>query len=150
MRHQGDWVPAVEPKIRLMGNAAYIGFFGVAGVALMVYFAATTRSPWIRFASAAAGIYFAAVLVLVGMVVAHALKRADRGFILDLRFRRKITLTTVAAMMALSASLFVASALLNESIVGEAILGTVAALLAVALVLGTRDYRREFLRRGGP
>ncbi len=134
----------MEPKTRLIGNAAYIGFFGAAGVALTLYFAVTTQNPWIRLAGVAASAYFAVVLVLAGMVFAHALRRAEEGFTLETRFRRKITLATIASMTALSAALFVGAVALNAVVAVVAIIAAITTLLAIALILGIRVYRRTF------
>ncbi len=138
----------MDAKTRLIGNAAYIGFFAVAGVALMVYFAVVTQDEWIRLASVAGAVYFSAGLVLVVLVFTHALKRgggeAGARFTLDPRFALRVILATVALMLALAATLLVESVVVSGSMVAEAIIGGVLALLAIVLTLGVRDYRRKF------
>ncbi|HYU06221.1 MAG TPA: hypothetical protein VEM77_03450 [Thermoplasmata archaeon] len=144
----------MDARKRLIGGAAYLGFFGILGVALMVYFGATSQDRWIVLASVVGAVYFAAGLVLVGLVVAHALKRAEGGSeagpMLEPRFQRSITLATVALLLAASATLFAASVLANMGLVAEGPIGLVTAFVAIVFGLDLRDYRRKFPRRSMP
>lgn len=144
----------MDARTRLIGNAVYIGFFAVAGLAFTVYYALTSLDTYIVLASVAGSVFFAVMLVLIGLVFTSALRRGEggspAGFTLDPRFGRSIVLATVASTLALSATLFVGSVLAKMSLVAQSIAGLLTAFLAVVLVLGFRSHRRHFPARFGP